>query len=108
MHILEAHHRPTRHYEARVTERALRSSVEAFLMSWGTETRGAGATHITLRRRDLPFDLQRTEQAIRAEGWIIVAADDGSLVTCYRRKDAWRFVRRKSHTCTRRRSKRTT
>lgn len=106
MLTLAAHHQPTRHYEARATERAFRSSVEAFLMTWGTETRGAGATHITLRRRDLPSELQGTEQATRAEGWIIVASDDGSLVTCYRRNDAWRFVRRKSHARSRRRCQR--
>lgn len=76
-------------------------------MTWGTETRAAGATHITLVRRHLPIDLQYTEEAARAEGWIIVASDDGSLVTCYRRNDAWRFVRRKSQIRPRRRTRRT-
>lgn len=102
----EADRRPTQHYNARAAERALRSDVEEFLMTWGTETRAAGATHITLVRRDLPIDLQDTDEAARAEGWIIVAGDDGSLVTCYRRSDAWRFVRRKSQMRPRRRSRR--
>ncbi len=102
----EADRHPTQHYQARTAERALRSDVEDFLMTWGTETRAAGATHITLVRRDLPIDLQNSEEAVRAEGWIIVAGDDGSLVTCYRRTDAWRFVRRKSQMRPRRRSRR--
>jgi hypothetical protein len=102
----EADRRSTQHYNARAAERALRSDVEEFLMTWGTETRAAGATHITLVRRDLPIDLQDTDEAARAEGWIIVAGDDGSLVTCYRRNDAWRFVRRKSQMRPRRRSRR--
>jgi hypothetical protein len=102
----EADRRPTRHYNARTAERALRSDIEEFLMTWGTETRAAGATHITLVRRDLPFELQDSEEADRAEGWIIVASDDGSLITCYRRTDAWRFVRRKSQMRPRRRSRR--
>ncbi|WNG39362.1 hypothetical protein F0U61_41135 [Archangium violaceum] len=102
----EADRRPTRHYKARAAERALRSDIEEFLMTWGTETRAAGATHITLVRRDLPFELQDSEEADRAEGWIIVASDDGSLITCYRRTDAWRFVRRKSQMRPRRRSRR--
>jgi hypothetical protein len=102
----EVDRRPTQHYRARVAERALRPDVEEFLMTWGTETRAAGATHITLVRRDLPIDLQDSEEAARAEGWIIVAGDDGSLVTCYRRNDAWRFVRRKSQIRPRRRSRR--
>ncbi|WP_223643750.1 hypothetical protein [Corallococcus sp. EGB] len=102
----ETDRRPTQHYKARAAERALRSDVEEFLMTWGTEIRAAGATHITLVRRDLPVDLQDSEEAVRAEGWIVVAGDDGSLVTCYRRNDAWRFVRRKSHMRPRRRSRR--
>jgi hypothetical protein len=102
----EADRRRTQHYRARAAGRGLRSDVEEFLMTWGTETRAAGATHITLVRRDLPIDLQNSEEAVRAEGWIIVAGDDGSLVTCYRRTDAWRFVRRKSQMRARRRSRR--
>lgn len=101
----EADRRPTQHYYARAAERALRSDVEEFLMTWGTETRAAGAIHITLVRRDLPIDLQDTDEAARAEGWIIVAGDDGSLVTCYRRSNAWRFIRRKSQMRPRRRSR---
>lgn len=106
MPTYEADRRPTRHYKARAAERALRSDVEEFLMTWGTETRAAGATHITVVRRELPIDLQGTDEAARAEGWIIVAGDDGSLVTCYRRSDAWSFVRRKSQMHPRRCSRR--
>ncbi|WP_223761307.1 hypothetical protein [Corallococcus sp. AS-1-6] len=102
----EADCRSTHHYKARAAERALRSNVEEFLMMWGTETRAAGATHITLVRRDLPLDLRDSEAADRAEGWIIVAGDDGALITCYRRTNAWRFVRRKSQMRSRRRSRR--
>jgi hypothetical protein len=102
----EADRRPTQHYKARAAERALRSDVEEFVMTWGTEIRAAGATHITLVQRDLPIDLQNSEEAVRAEGWIIVTGDDGSLVTCYRRADAWRFVRRKSQMRLRRRFRR--
>lgn len=102
----EGDRRATQHYRSRAAERALRSDVEEFLMTWGTETRAAGATHITLVRRDLPVDMQGIEETARAEGWIIVVGDEGSLVTCYRRNDAWRFVRRKSQMRPRRRSRR--
>ena len=103
-HIAESH--PTQHFRTRAAERALRPAVQAFLMTWGTETRAAGATHLTLVRRDLPPDVRDTEEAARAEGWIIVASDDGSLLTCYRRNDAWRFVRRRSQARPRRRARR--
>src|SRR5262249_43377478 len=98
----EADHRSPQHHQARASERALHSDVEESLMTGGTETRAAGATHITLVRRDLPIDLQDTEEAARAEGWIIVV---GSPVTCYRRADAWRFLRRKSQMRPRRHSR---
>ena len=88
--------RPTKHYRMRAASRALRPDVEAFLMTWGTETRAAGATHVTLVRRSLPPELRGSAEAARAEGWILVAANDGSLLTCYRRRDAVRFIRRKS------------
>ena len=97
-------HEPTLHYRYRVAERALRASVEEFLMRWGTDTHAAGATHITLVRRHLPKELRGTEQATRAEGGIIIVSDDGALITCYRRNDAWRFVRRKARGRPRRRS----
>lgn len=102
----EADRRPTQHYQARAAERALPSNVEDFLLTWGTETRAAGATHITLVRRNLPAEMQDSEEVTRAEGWIIVASDDGSLITCYRRTDAWSFVRRKSQMRPRRRLRR--
>ncbi len=50
--------------------------------------------------------MQDSEEVTRAEGWIIVASDDGSLITCYRRTDAWSFVRRKSQMRPRRRLRR--
>lgn len=87
---------PSRHYRARAAERRLDPKVEEFLMRWGTEIRAAGAMHTTIVRRDLPTDVCTSKVAARAMGWILVASDDGSLITCYRRRDAWRFLRRKS------------
>lgn len=63
---------------------------------WGTEIWAAGALQITLVRKDLPPDLRDSPIARRAEGWILVAAPNGTLMTCYQRRDAWRFVTRKS------------
>ena len=102
----ETERRPTQHYRSRSAERALKPDVEAFLMTWGTETRAAGATHLTIVRRDLPPEVRDSKEAARAEGWIVVASHDGSLLTCYRRRDAWHFLRRKSQMRPRRRSRR--
>ena len=102
----ETERRPTQHYRTRSAERSLKPHVEAFLMMWGTETRAAGATHLTIVRRDLPPEIRDSDEAARAEGWIVVTSDDGLLLTCYRREDAWRFLRRKSQMRQRRRSRR--
>lgn len=96
----------TDHFRARALERALPARVEAFLRQWGTETWAAGATQITLIDNDLPEELRETREARRAEGWILVAASDGALVTCYRRRDAWRYIKRKRDAARRRRPRR--
>ncbi|HEX8110200.1 MAG TPA: hypothetical protein VF516_20860 [Kofleriaceae bacterium] len=86
----------TLHYRLRAAERALPEDVEGFLRTWGTEIWAAGARQITLFLKDLPAELRDTMIARRAEDWILVAAPDGALMTCYRRRGAWRFVTRKS------------
>ena len=86
----------TQHYHLRAAERALPQDVEGFLRTWGTETWAAGARQITLFLKDLPEELRDTMIARRAEGWILVAAPNGALMTCYQRRNAWRFITRKS------------
>lgn len=86
----------TLHYRFRAAERALPQDVEGFLRTWGTEVWAAGARQITLFLKDLPPELRDTMLARRAEGWILVAAPNGALMTCYQRGDAWRFIMRKS------------
>jgi hypothetical protein len=96
----------TLHYRLRAAERALPQDVEGFLRAWGTEVWAAGARQITLFLKDLPAELRDTMIARRAEDWILVAAPDGALVTCYQRRDAWRFITRKSQDCRARRPRR--
>jgi len=86
----------TQHYRARAAERVLRDDVEMFLQMWGTEIWAAGARQITLLRKNLPPDLRDSPLARSAEGWILVAAPNGALMTCYHRCDASRFITRKS------------
>jgi hypothetical protein len=86
----------TLHYRLRAAERALPPDVESFLRMWGTEISAAGARHITLFSKHLPPELRDTMIARRAEDWILVAAPNGALMTCYQRRDAWRFVTRKA------------
>jgi hypothetical protein len=87
---------PTLHFRLRAAERALPADIESFLRTWGTEIWAAGARQITLSRERLPVELRDTMLARRAEDWILVAAPNGALMTCYERRHAWRFVTRKS------------
>lgn len=91
--LIQASH--TKHFQRRAHERQLSKSVEEFLLRWGTETWAAGASQITLVRNELPADVRDSKEALRAEGWILVLAADGALLTCYRRRAAWRFIRTK-------------
>jgi len=86
----------TLHYRLRASERSLPADVEGFLRTWGTEVWAAGARQITLFLDDLPAELRDTMLARRAEDWILVAAPNGALMTCYQRRHAWRFILRKS------------
>jgi hypothetical protein len=86
----------TLHFRARAAERALPEGVENFLRMWGTEIWAAGAVQITLLRDDLPPDLRDSRIARLADGWILVAAPNGTLMTCYYRRNALRFIHRKA------------
>lgn len=88
--------RPTRHFQERASHRRLRDSVRDFVIRYGVDIRAAGATHLVVMERQLPADLRRSSTARRARDWILVLADDGALLTCYRRRRAVRFVRRKT------------
>src|SRR3954469_26047881 len=88
--------RATLHFRLRAAERALPADVEEFLRTWGTETWAAGARQITVLRQDLPVELRDTMLARRAEDWILVAGPNGALITCYYRRNARRFLARKS------------
>ena len=87
----------TLHYRARAAERALPRDIESFLQTWGTEVWAADARQIALFRKHLPEDLRDTVIARRAEEWILVAAPNGALMTCYQRRNAWRFITRKAN-----------
>jgi hypothetical protein len=103
MHSNQDSTHPTEHYRIRALQRALHSDVEEFVMTWGTETLAAGATYLTVVRRHLPPEIRDTELAVRATGWIIIMLEGGALLTCYRRADAWRFIRLRSEMNRRRR-----
>ena len=89
----------TQHFRERAAERALRSDVEIFVLTFGAERRARAATLLTLVERDLPPDLRGTDIARRARDWVFVVSPEGALVTCYRQRRAWRNVRLAAERC---------
>lgn len=83
------------HFLERQAQRCLRTNVLEFILTFGTETRARGATHVTIVERTLPPALRRSWLADLARGWVVLLDDRGRLRTCYRRRDAVRYLRRK-------------
>ncbi|MDI3284245.1 hypothetical protein [Polyangium sp. 15x6] len=83
------------HFWLRCAERGLRADLRDFILTYAVEFRARGATHLVVLERRLPIELQGTDLARRARGWILLLSDDGTPLTCYRRFDATRKLRRK-------------
>lgn len=85
----------THHFEERSAQRRLNPAVLQFILTFGAAVRARGATHLTIIDRQLPTHLRGTPLAERARGWVVLETDEGELLTCYRRRDAVRFLQRK-------------
>lgn len=87
--------RPTRHFRERAVERHLRRDVEEFIVTWGSDFIGEDGVHyLMIVYRDLPPGLGRSVLARRAEDWVLVVAENGAILTCYRSAKACRNIRR--------------
>jgi hypothetical protein len=87
---------PTRHFEDRAFERGLSPEVESFILTWGEEIEAHGAaSYVTVVRRELPGEVRWSRTAKRAEGWVLVVSAAGSVITCYRLRNAWKTLRRR-------------
>jgi hypothetical protein len=85
----------TRHFIERRARRQLREDVLDFILEFGARARASGMTHVTVLERDLPAAWRDSSLARQARGWIVLLSDQERLITCYRRGDANRFIRRK-------------
>lgn len=83
------------HFIRRAEERGLREDVLEFVLAYGTEWRRMGASHLTVVERDLPPSVKGCAMAAKAKDWIVVISDGDRPITCYRRTNAVRFLRRK-------------
>ncbi len=87
--------RLTKHFHERARTRGLTLDVQEFIVTWGTTIEAPyGASYFTVVWRDLPYEARSSGLARRAEGWVVVVAGNGAMLTCYRRRDAWHALRR--------------
>ena len=86
-------HPTTVHFESRVALRGLRPDVLDFVLAFGVEVEAAGARSYTVIEKRLPPELAASLVARRARDWVVVTSREGVLLTCYRRKDAARFLK---------------
>ncbi|WP_428268852.1 hypothetical protein [Haliangium sp.] len=83
------------HFQDRIQSRALPGDLLGFVLDYGTGFHRRGLIHYTIVVKDLPPPIRRDERVKRAMDWIVLASGEGVLVTCYRRKHALRYLRRK-------------
>ena len=86
------------HFIRRAEERGLREEVLEFILTYGSEWHRMGAMHLTVIERDLPTDVRGCAMAGKAKDWIVVLRDSDLPITCYRRANAARFLKKKGKT----------
>ena len=86
------------HFIRRAEERGLREDVMEFIMTFGSSWYRMGATHLTVVQRHLPQEVRGCVLAAKAEDWIVVIAEGDVPITCYRRANAARFLKKKDKT----------
>ena len=87
-------HHLTIHCAHRARARGLSAELLDLILFYGSEFTATGARHFTLVRDDLPADVRAALRVRDAFEWIVVVSSDGrTLLTCYRRAGALRFLR---------------
>jgi hypothetical protein len=86
------------HFLRRAEERGLREDVMEFVMTYGMSWQRMGATHLTVVTRNLPPEVRGCAAAAKAKDWIVVIAEGDVPITCYRRNNAVRFLKKKDKT----------
>ena len=84
------------HFVRRAQERGLKEEVLEFILAFGTEFHRSGALHLTVLERDLPKLHRASPLASKARDWVVLISDTDLGITCYRRKNAASYLKKKS------------
>ena len=87
--------RKTQHFAAREAERGLPPDTQDYILTWAQPVYRSGRRFWTLRWKDLPEVEQQSKLAARAMGWVLVLANDDSLVTTYWNPNAVGHLKKK-------------
>ena len=85
----------TRHGRSRAARRNLTGRRLTYVLEYGTPVERTGLTFLMLRRRDIAAEDRRDDAVAKAEGAVLLMADD-RIVTVYRNRDAYRRILKKA------------
>jgi len=85
----------TAHAQQRCTQRNLSPEAVDYVLANGAAIDRTGITFYVLRERDLPPAHRRADAVAKLVGTTLLVARDGTLITAYRRPDAYRHACKK-------------
>jgi hypothetical protein len=87
----------TDHARLRMAQRNVSFDQLSFILEHGQEVHGAGAILITLRRKDIPLELQMEDEFARLEGvTVVLSREESVILTIWRnRRQGLRHIRDK-------------
>jgi len=85
----------TAHARRRCAQRNLSPDAVDYVLANGAAVDRTGITFYVLRARDLPPAHRRADAVAKLVGTTILVARDGTLITAYRRHDAYRHACKK-------------
>jgi hypothetical protein len=85
----------TEHGACRGDQRNLSEAGLIYVLLHGAKVRRTGAIFVVLRRRDIPAEDRHIDQWAKLEGTVAIVSLDGTLITVYRNRDAFRDIRKK-------------
>jgi len=79
----------TLHFIQRAELRGLDDDAADFILTWGNEVHRGGLIFLTVQDRRLPREVRASRLAHRVRDWVVAYSSEGTLITCYRLRNAY-------------------